>query len=249
LLTKPGKLTIDQDGNVTDIGPGQQTLPVQKGIERDGRLELTIDGDAFVMTLVDHEHATLTLEGMRPWPLERIPQGQPVALATSLPAPNYPPEIRQLREKLHGMVTRDQAARLDFDSPRMEAIDAENRDQVVGIFRHYGWITNSLAGPDAAHDFWLLVQHQTPEIQRELLPALDKAAHNGDASMADYAYLYDRVQVGLGKPQRWGTQVRCEGGQPVLPPVERRKELYLMPVADYLKSEYIVRSCARQSKQ
>ena len=71
-------------------------------------------------------------------------------------------------------------------------------------------MTNSLAGRDAAHDFWLLVQHQTPDIQRRLLPALEIAAKSGNASMADYAYLYDRVQAGLGKPQRWGNTVKCE---------------------------------------
>jgi hypothetical protein len=69
--------------------------------------------------------------------------------------------------------------------------------EVLRIFSNYGWVTNSLAGKDAAHDFWLLIQHQTPEIQRRLLPALEKAAETGNAAMGDYAYLYDRVQVGL----------------------------------------------------
>jgi len=102
------------------------------------------------------------------------------------------------------------------------------------IFSKYGWVTNSLAGKDAAHDFWLLVQHQTPEIQRRLLPALEKAAKTGNASMGDYAYLYDRVQVGLGKPQHWGSQSKCQNGKPVLESVDdpagldaRRKELFM----------------------
>ncbi len=80
----------------------------------------------------------------------------------------------------------------------------------------------------------------------------EQAAKSGDASMSNYAYLYDRVQVGLGKPQRWGTQAKCEAGKPVLSPVEdlagldaRRKQLFMMPVQKYLESEYMVKFCAK----
>lgn len=54
--------------------------------------------------------------------------------------------------------------------------------------------------------------------------------------MSDYAYLYDRVQKGLNKPQHWGTQTKCEKSKPVLYPVDdpssldmRRKELFMPP--------------------
>jgi hypothetical protein len=137
----------------------------------------------------------------------------------------------------------------------MDAVDAKDRDEVLRIFDRYGWVTNSLAGKDAAHNFWLLVQHQTPEIQQRLLPALEKAANRGDASMSDYAYLYDRVQMGLHKPQHWGTQARCEKGKPELYPVDdlagldaRRKELFMPPVREYLQMDYLVKACAQQGK-
>lgn len=113
-------------------------------------------------------------------------------------------------------------------------------------------MTNSLAGKAAAHEFWLLVQHQTPEIQQRLLPALEKAAKSGDASMSDYAYLYDRVQMGMGKPQHWGSQMKCKGGKPVLYPVDdpagldaRRKPLFMPSIGEYLANDYIVKSCAQ----
>jgi hypothetical protein len=178
-----------------------------------------------------------------------------VPLARSLPAPAYPSEIRALRRQLRAMVQEEQPARLAFDQARIEAADAKNRPAVLRIFDHYGWVTHSLAGKDAAHDFWLLVQHQTPDIQRRLLPALEKAAKAGDASMSDYAYLYDRVQVGLGKPQHWGTQTRCENGKPVLDPVDdtagleaRRQELFMPSVQAYLSSDYLVKVCAGAGK-
>jgi len=255
-VTKPKGLSIDEDGEVTRLGPDQATLPVQKSKLERNRLELTIDGDPFVMTLTDGNRATLAIPTIRPLDLERAPgDSSAVVLATSLPEPNYSQGIRALREQLRAMVTEDQDARMAFDSSRMDAIDKKNRPTILEIFAKYGWVTRSLAGQDAAHNFWLLVQHQNLDLQQRLLPALEKAAKSGDASMRDYAYLYDRVQIGEGKPQRWGSQVKCENGKPVLSPVEdpagldaRRKELYLPPIGEYLQIDYLVRSCKEQKK-
>ncbi len=255
LLTRPKHLTIDQDGDVTKITPDRVTLQIGKAASNAGRLELTISDDHFVMTLKDHNEAMLETEGLRPWRLERIPDGSVVTLAKRLPEPEYPAEIRALRRRLRSMVTEDQNARLAFNLKRADAVDAKNRTEVLRIFDRYGWVTSSLAGKDAAHNFWLLVQHQTPEIQRRLLPALEKAAKDGNASMSDYAYLYDRVQMGLGKPQHWGAAVKCEEGKPVLYPVddpsgleERRKELYMLPVREYLQTDYIAKFCGQAGK-
>lgn len=254
-LTRPRQLTIDQERDVTDLGPDQVNLPIEKATLNGEQLELTIDGDRFVLTMEDHNRALLVTEGMRPWHLERTNDGDKVILATRLPEPDYPPEIRALREHLRAMVAQDQEARLAFNQARMEAVDAKDRPEVLRIFDRYGWVTNSLAGKDAAHNFWLLVQHQTSEIQQRLLPALQKAAKDGNASMSDYAYLYDRVQMGLDKPQHWGTQTRCEKGKPELYPVDdlagldaRRKELFMPPVREYLQMDYLVKFCAQQGK-
>jgi hypothetical protein len=61
--------------------------------------------------------------------------------------------------------------------------------------------------------------------------------------------------MGLGKPQRWGTQVRCQEGKPSLYTVDdpagldaRRAGLFMMPIADYLRNEYLVRFCAQAAK-
>lgn len=258
-LTAPGKFTIDQDGNVTNMGEGQRESPIQAAELKEGRLELKINGDALVMTLDGTDRALLKMaemDFMRPWRLERVSNPAAVSLASSLPTADYPPDIQALRQQLRAMVQEDQAVRLAFDLTRMDGIDARNRPELLRIFDRYGWVTNSLAGSDAAHDYWLLIQHQTPEIQRRLLPALEKAAKAGDASMADYAYLYDRVQMGLGKPQHWGSQTQCEDGKPALYEVddragldERRKELFLQPVGEYLNMDYLVQFCVQAGKQ
>ena len=251
-MTKPSELSIGQDGDVTRIGPDQFTQGIQKAEFANGRLELTIDDDRFVMTVQGGDRAMLQTAGMRPFQLERATGN--VVLATRLAEPEYPPDISALREQLHAMVKEDQDARLAFDHARMQAADRKSRSEVLRIFDRHGWITYSLAGKEASNNFWLLVQHQTPEIQRRMLSALKKAAKAGDASMSNYVYLYDRVQIGLGKPQRWGTQVTCENGRPVLSPVDdltaverRRKELYMMPIGDYLHTGYLVEFCAQSA--
>ncbi len=255
-LTKPKELILNQDGEVTAIGPGQVTLPIQKAIHKRNQLELTIDGDRFLMAITGSNRASLRLQGMRPWILQRVTKGKPVLLASSLNGPDYSTEIRTLRDRLRAMVQEDQSARLAFDQARIEAADVEHRSEVLRIFETYGWVTNSLAGKSSAHDFWLLVQHQIPEIQRELLPALRKAAKAGEASLSDYAYLHDRVQVGLGRPQHWGSQTRCRNGKPVLEPVDdlpglnaRRKKLHLGTVGEYLKSDYLVNFCSQAAPE
>jgi hypothetical protein len=255
--TKPRQLTIDLDGDVASITPDQVNLPIQKAALSGGQLELTMDGDRFLMTMEDHNRASLVAEGMplHPWDLERAADGDNVILATHLREPNYPQEIRALRGQLRTMVAEDQEARFAFDEARIEAVDAKNRPEVLRIFDRYGWVTYSVAGKDAAHNFWMLVQHQTLEIQQRLLPALEKAAHDSNASRSDYAYLYDRVQAGLGKPQHWGTQTNCEKGKPVLFPVDdpaglelRRQELFMPSVRDYLQTDYLIKSCAQTGK-
>jgi hypothetical protein len=70
-LTKSSQLTIDQDTDITSIGPDLVKLPIQKAALKRGRLELTIDDDRFVLTMEEPNRALLAKEGMRPWHLER----------------------------------------------------------------------------------------------------------------------------------------------------------------------------------
>jgi hypothetical protein len=125
-----------------------------------------------------------------------------------------------LCERLRAMVGRTRPQVWHSIQRGGEAVDAKNRPEALRIFDRYGWVTNSLAGKDAAHNFWLLVQHQTPEIQQRLLLPWKKPPRKAMHPLSDYAYLYDRVQTGLGKPQHWGSQVKCEKSKPVLYPVD-----------------------------
>jgi hypothetical protein len=249
-LTTPKGLSIDSDGEVIALGPDQIIQPVQRAKLKNDQLELVIDGDSYVMALQGSNQASLVMQGTRPLPLERIADGKAVVLASSLAEPDYPQEIRELREHLRAMLKEDQEARQAFADARIEETDVKNRPQVLAIFDRYGWVTYSLAGREAEYIFWVLVQHQKVEIWQRFLPALEKAAKSGDASMRHYVSLYDGLQRSMGKPQRWGTQTICVNGKPGLYEVDdpagldaRRKELFMQPVNEFLKTEYLVKLC------
>ena len=53
-----------------------------------------------------------------------------------------------------------------------------------------------------------IIQHADHDLdwQSAQLPLIKKAVDQEDLEADNYAYLYDRVQVNAGKPQRYGTQ-------------------------------------------
>jgi hypothetical protein len=160
-----------------------------------------------------------------------------------------------LRRELLQRVERDQAIRNELikkgmDRPdkslqlRMKAIDAANTKRMKAIVRQYGWPSPSLVGRDGAEAAFLLVQHATLAFQKEMLPLVEKAYKRGELSGQSYALLLDRVLVGEGKPQIYGTQAKpfdqWKGREPVLEPIEdevnvdkRRAEVGLFPLSEY----------------
>jgi hypothetical protein len=99
-------------------------------------------------------------------------------------------------------------------------------------------------GADGAHAAWLLAQHADRDrpFQKRCLGLLQKAVKAGEASGQDLAYLTDRVRVGEGKKQRYGTQFRTVNGKMEPYPIEdeasvdrRRKEVGLGTLAEYRK--------------
>ena len=162
-------------------------------------------------------------------------------------------EMVSLAKKLHEMVLEDQAVRLatPFSAERMREVDERNHGVVVRIYQEYGWPTFSMLGEQGAQDYWLLVQHQTLDFQRKVLPAMEKAMEKKEASKASYAYLYDRVMIGEGKPQHWGTQGKCEDGKAKLQPVDdpthleqRRREAGIYPASEEKYLKLLASHCA-----
>lgn len=167
------------------------------------------------------------------------------------------PSVKEpaLRRELLKRVEQDQAMRNELISKgvkdpdqavlaRMHAIDTANTERMRAIVSQYGWPGPELVGRDGVEAAFLLVQHADFAFQKEMLPLVEKAYRSGGLSGQSYALLLDRVRVGEGKPQVYGTQAKrfekWKGQEPALEAIEdeanvdrRRAEVGLPPLSEY----------------
>ena len=173
-----------------------------------------------------------------------------------------------LRRELLAMVERDQNVRNEMieggvDNPSREilartaAIGSRNTARMKVIIRAHGWPGADLVGWDGTEAAFTLVQHADHSFQKKLLPLMQKEYGAGNLSGPNYALFTDRVLVGDGKPQVYGSQStpfdQWKDGQPVLYPIEdeanvdkRRAEVGLSSLAEY--REMLKRMYHPQSK-
>jgi hypothetical protein len=155
--------------------------------------------------------------------------------------PRSPTFDQALHDELVAMLERDQSGRTGGPDPEGDLARTERLEEILA---EHGWPTYDLVGEDGEDAAWAIAQHsdQDPEFQREALELLREAVAAGQASPGNLAYLTDRVAVGAGEPQTYGTQVGCgpEGPEPATPLVDQpgidelRAEAELDPWADYL---------------
>lgn len=96
----------------------------------------------------------------------------------------------------------------DYSNPDETNVDEINRNRLKEIIKAFGFPTRQLVGKDAMRGIFYIIQHADGDTawQKSQLPNIALAAENGDLSQKNYAYLYDRIQVNQGLPQRYGTQ-------------------------------------------
>jgi hypothetical protein len=144
---------------------------------------------------------------------------------------------------------RDELTKKGLQNPdpaliqRMQDIDSENTDRMAEIIRRYQWPGPDMVGKDGMEAAFLLVQHADFDFQKEIYPIVKEAYQAGLLPGQDYAMLLDRILVGEGRPQVYGTQAQFNGTGPVLAPIQdqanvdkRRAEVGLPPLAEYLES-------------
>lgn len=116
--------------------------------------------------------------------------------------------------------------------------------EVFAIIEERGWPGRSLVGGQANSAVFMVLQHATLEEQEKYLPYMKESVLAGESSANQLAMLTDRVLVGQGKKQLYGSQFDRdpETGVRSLKPVEdpvnlnkRRIEIGLSPLEDYLK--------------
>lgn len=112
------------------------------------------------------------------------------------------------------------AARTPQLLERWKAVDEENTKWLKEMIASHGWPGEALAGRDGASAAWLLAQHadRDGEFQQNCLRYLAASVTSGDADPRHGALLEDRVLVGQGMPQVFGTQLtQGPNGQELVP--------------------------------
>lgn len=91
--------------------------------------------------------------------------------------------------------------------PEMQQVHRENAIALDRLVSRYGWPGIAPVGPEGGRAAWIIAQHSicTPELQRNFLVLLARAAESGDAPLVQVAYLTDRIRFNENRPQVYGT--------------------------------------------
>jgi hypothetical protein len=169
-----------------------------------------------------------------------------------------PPLYPHLAAEINQMTVEDQAIRMKWIDAlsgkkpdvetlgkQMSEIDHRDTERMKWVVKEFGWPTPVMVGKEASENAWLLVQHADADrdFQKSCLTLIEPLARNHIIRGSDYAYLFDRVQTGAGKLQRFGTQGMDRDGLIWIDPVEDparvdvyRKQFDLQPLEEYAKS-------------
>ncbi len=142
---------------------------------------------------------------------------------------------------LDGVYDADQDTRLNGGID--DDIDRQNLQTVISIIKKCGMPTTASTSEKSMHAIWLVLQHSPHEFRKAYFPLLKEAAANGDFKASQMALMEDRLLMGEGEPQIYGSQLRGSGpnGEFELWKLkdpeyvdQRRAEAGLGPLADYV---------------
>ncbi|MBI1288712.1 MAG: hypothetical protein GC178_14170 [Flavobacteriales bacterium] len=150
-----------------------------------------------------------------------------------------------MRNKIHRMMKK-----YGYDSPRVKeywkevsARDSVHLVAVKKIIEEHGWLGWNEVGRKGYEALFLVIQHSDTATQRKYLPVLRQAVKDHNALPADLALLEDRVLIGLGKKQIYGSQLETDPatGKYFVSPLEdpehvdeRRRKIGLSTMAEHL---------------
>lgn len=123
--------------------------------------------------------------------------------------------------------------------------DSINLIKVKKILDERGWLGADVIGSQGNTTLFLVIQHSDLETQEKYLPMMREAVINGNANASSLALLEDRVALGRGEKQIYGSQIGRDpetGEYYVLPLIDpdnvdtRRAEVGLGPIQDYVSN-------------
>lgn len=167
---------------------------------------------------------------------------------------------RPLANRLDSIYTEDQKYRrmigdiekkYGYESKEMKALwntirqkDSINLIKVTAILDQFGWLGADVIGGQGNTTLFLVIQHADQKTQEKYLPMMREAVKNGKASGSNLALLEDRVALGQGKKQIYGSQIYRDQktSKYFVAPIEdevnvnkRRASVGLGPLEDYVK--------------
>lgn len=101
--------------------------------------------------------------------------------------------------------------------------DSANLIIVKEILDKRGWVGRDIVGQNASNALFLVIQHSDLQTQEHYLPLMYGAVKNGDLDRTDLALLEDRILIGQGKKQIYGSQIGVN---------QETKEYYILPLDD-----------------
>ncbi|MBK6355036.1 MAG: hypothetical protein IPF46_17005 [Saprospiraceae bacterium] len=85
--------------------------------------------------------------------------------------------------------------------------DSINLIKVKSILDKYGWLSADVVGGQGNSTLFLVIQHSDQSTQEKYLPMMREAVKNSKAQGSSLALLEDRVALGQGKRQIYGSQI------------------------------------------
>jgi uncharacterized protein DUF6624 len=162
--------------------------------------------------------------------------------------------------RLDSMYADDQNYRLQVDSIQKqygwESSQMQNQWKIINekdsinlikeklILDKYGWLGADIVGTQGNATLFLIIQHADLSTQEKYLPIMTEAVKNGRANASDLALLEDRVAIGQGRKQIYGSQIGRDPDDTrlyyILPLEDpdnvdkRRAKVGLQPIAEYI---------------
>ena len=132
----------------------------------------------------------------------------------------------------------DQRIRKEKDFLKHAKEDHKNQELVISIIEKCGMPTLNEVNQFEMDAIWLGLQHTNKKYRKKYFPQIEAAVNNGDLSKEQYALMKDRILMDDGKPQIYGSQIKNGKLYKLEDPEnvnERRKEMGLGPIEEYLK--------------
>ncbi len=117
-------------------------------------------------------------------------------------------EIRQRYMQVRN--SQGQGPALNKLNTEMMQVDSLNLSIVENFLSCYGFPSSGQFGENAPKSIFYVVQHSPLETQLKHYDMLKKAMQSGDVPGRAFAMFEDRVRMGLGQAQMYGTQISCK---------------------------------------